>query len=196
MAQTPSQVAQGPMPAWPKDALRIAFGLIWAIDAALKWLPGFRAGYMSLLMAEAQGQPSWLRPWFDFWINLQHPRVDLFVYLSATIESLIAAALILGFARKLTYISATAFSLIIWSTAAGSGDRTRRVPRTSAPASSTRWCSWACWLYVHMPARRATASTTGWSSASHGGGGWPRCAGPARPCPRPRVMSPPSPRPV
>lgn len=117
MAQTPSQMAERPMPAWPKDALRIAFGLIWAIDAALKWLPGFRSGYMSLLMSEAQGQPSWLRPWFEFWINLQHPRADFFIYLSATIETLIAAALLLGFARKLTYISAAAFSVVVWATA-------------------------------------------------------------------------------
>jgi hypothetical protein len=28
------------IPLWPKDALRIAFGIIWPIDAALKWLPG------------------------------------------------------------------------------------------------------------------------------------------------------------
>ncbi len=117
MAQTPSQVAPGPMPAWPKDALRIAFGLIWAIDAAFKWMPGFQSGYMSMLMSEAQGQPSWLRPWFDFWINLQHPRADLFIYLSATIETLIAAALLLGFARKLTYIFSAAFSVMIWATA-------------------------------------------------------------------------------
>jgi hypothetical protein len=26
-------------PAWPKDALRISFGIIWLIDAVLKW-PG------------------------------------------------------------------------------------------------------------------------------------------------------------
>ena len=117
MAPTPSQMPARPLPAWPKDALRIAFGLIWAIDAALKWLPGFRSGYMSLLMSEAQGQPSWLRPWFNFWITLQHPRDDLFIYLSATIETLIAAALLLGFARKLTYISAAVFSVIVWATA-------------------------------------------------------------------------------
>ena len=29
-------------PARPKDALRITFGVIWLIDATLKWLPGFR----------------------------------------------------------------------------------------------------------------------------------------------------------
>jgi hypothetical protein len=34
---------QGP-PTWPKDALRVSFGVIWLVDAVLKWLPGFRAG--------------------------------------------------------------------------------------------------------------------------------------------------------
>jgi hypothetical protein len=32
---------------WPKDALRIGFGIIWLIDAVLKWLPGFRGGWNS-----------------------------------------------------------------------------------------------------------------------------------------------------
>jgi len=30
----------------PKDALRIGFGVIWLIDAILKWLPGLKDGYM------------------------------------------------------------------------------------------------------------------------------------------------------
>lgn len=30
-------------PAWPKDALRVTFGVIWLVDAILKWLPGFVA---------------------------------------------------------------------------------------------------------------------------------------------------------
>ena len=108
-------------PAWPKDALRITFGVIWGIDAALKWLPGFRSGYMDTIMGQAKGQPGWLHPWFSFWINLQHPRVNLFVDLVATVETLIALALIVGFARKLTYISAAGFSLLIWATAEGFG---------------------------------------------------------------------------
>lgn len=106
---------------WPKDALRISFGLIWLIDAILKWLPGFRSDYMSTIMGTAQGQPGWLRPWFDFWINLQHPRTNLFVDLVATAETLIALALIFGFARKLTYIAAAIFSVLIWATAEGFG---------------------------------------------------------------------------
>src|SRR5262245_29199750 len=106
---------------WPKDALRIGFGVIWLIDAVLKWLPGFKDGYMDTIMGTRDGQPFWLRWWFDFWINLQHPAVTFFWVLVAAAETLIALALITGFARKVTYIAAIAFSLLIWSTAEGFG---------------------------------------------------------------------------
>src|SRR5215470_2159258 len=109
-----NQEASRIRPAWPKDVLRIGFGIIWLIDAVLKWLPGFRAGYMGAIMGQAQGQPGWLKPWFDFWINLQHPRVTFFAYL-------VAAAVIAGFARKLSYLAAIVFSLLIWGTAEGFG---------------------------------------------------------------------------
>jgi nitrite reductase (NO-forming) len=106
---------------WPKDALRIGFGVIWLIDAVLKWLPGFKDGYMDTIMGIRDGQPSWLRWWFDFWINLQHPAITFFWALVATCETLIALALISGFARKVTYLAAIVFSLLIWSTAEGFG---------------------------------------------------------------------------
>jgi len=120
MARTPA-VAGRCIPAWPKDAVRISFGIIWLIDATLKWLPGFRSGYMSTIMGQADGQPGWLKGWFDFWIRLQHPQATFFAYLVAVAETLIAVALIAGFARKLTYISAAAFSVLIWATAEGFG---------------------------------------------------------------------------
>jgi nitrite reductase (NO-forming) len=72
-------------------------------------------------MGEAQGQPGWLKLWFDFWINFQHPRVTFFAYLVAIAETLIALALIAGFARKITYSAAIMFSLLIWATAEGFG---------------------------------------------------------------------------
>lgn len=121
MAEHHLAKGQGSLPSWPKDALRISFGVIWLIDAAMKWLPGFRSGYMDMLMGQSQDQPGWLRPWFNFWINLQHPRVSFFASLVAVIETLIALALTFGFARKTTYISAIAFSLLIWATAEGFG---------------------------------------------------------------------------
>jgi len=111
----------GRLPAWPKDALRISFGIIWLIDAVLKWLPGFRSGYMDTIMGQAQGQPGWLKGWFTFWINLQHPRAIFFAYLVAVVETLIAVAVIAGFARKLTYSAAIVFSVLIWATAEGFG---------------------------------------------------------------------------
>src|SRR5713101_2663888 len=119
MAGTLTTTARAPN--WPKDALRISFGIIWLIDAVLKWLPGFRSGYMGMIMGQAQDQPGWLKGWFDFWINLQHPRAVFFAYLVAVTETLIAIAVIAGFARKITYISAAAFSVLIWATAEGFG---------------------------------------------------------------------------
>jgi nitrite reductase (NO-forming) len=122
MAGTQTQSsAAGHYYLWPKTALRVGFGTIWLIDAVLKWLPGFRADYMSTIMGEADGQPGWTRPWFDFWINLQHPDAVFFAYLVAVVETLIAAALIVGFARKVTYTAAIAFSVLIWGTAEGFG---------------------------------------------------------------------------
>lgn len=107
--------------AWLSSAVRIAFGMVWLTDAALKWLPGFRATYMDTIMEQAQGQPPWLQPWFDFWIRFQHPAPGFFAYLVATVETLLALALIFGFARKLTYIAGAAFSLLIWTTVEGFG---------------------------------------------------------------------------
>lgn len=108
-------------PAWPKDALRVTFGVIWGIDAVLKWLPGFRAGYADAIKSAADGQPGWLRPWFRFWAELQTPHPYLWAYVVAVIETIIAIALLVGFARKLTYISAGLFSLLIWGVAEGFG---------------------------------------------------------------------------
>lgn len=104
-----------------KDLLRIVFGVIWLVDAVLKWQPGFHRGYMDQLMGQAQGQPGWLHGWFQFWINLQHPHPYVWAYLVAALETLIALALIFGFARKLTYVGAIVLSLLIWATAEGFG---------------------------------------------------------------------------
>src|SRR5207247_6948112 len=106
---------------WPKTALRVGFGVVWLVDAILKWLPGFRSEYLDALKEGSQGQSRWLNGWFDFWINLQQSNTTFFAYLVAVIETLIAVALILGFARKVTYLAAIVFSLLMWSTAEGFG---------------------------------------------------------------------------
>ena len=119
--QSATTSATQPINHWPKTALRVTFGVVWLIDAILKWLPGFRTSYMDTIMGEADGQPGWLKPWFRFWIDWQHPHPYVFAYLVAAAETLIAVAIIVGFARKLTYAAAIVFSLLIWATAEGFG---------------------------------------------------------------------------
>jgi uncharacterized membrane protein YphA (DoxX/SURF4 family) len=104
-----------------KDAFRIAFGLIWLVDAGLKWEPAFRSGFTAMLREAAQGQPGWLHGWFHLWINLVAPNAGFFAYSTAVIETLVAVAVIVGFARKFTYIGAALFSVLIWATAEGFG---------------------------------------------------------------------------
>ena len=62
--------------------VRLLFGVAWAIDATLKWLPGYRHTYLAQLQATAQGQPSWLHWWVHFWITLQSHAPSLFATLT------------------------------------------------------------------------------------------------------------------
>jgi nitrite reductase (NO-forming) len=101
--------------------LRIIFGVIWAIDAAFKWQPAFRSGFLDQIKSAADGQPDWLHGWFNFWIHLLSHNPHLFAIMVTIIETLIALALILGIARRTTYLAAAVFSLLIWSVAEGFG---------------------------------------------------------------------------
>ncbi|HEX5314026.1 MAG TPA: nitrite reductase, partial [Gammaproteobacteria bacterium] len=108
-------------PAAATGALRVAFGVIWAVGAALTWSPEFAAHYVGYLHNAAQGQPEWLAGWFAMWIGLVTPNAALFVWLTRIIESAIAFALLAGFARKTFYLAGALFSLLVWSTAEGFG---------------------------------------------------------------------------
>jgi nitrite reductase (NO-forming) len=109
------------IPAWPKYALRITFGVIWLIDAVLKWLPGFRSSYMSSISGAGMGQPGWLQWWFHLWTNMQHPAPTFWAVIVAILETLVALAVILGFARKASYIASAVFCVVIWGVAEGFG---------------------------------------------------------------------------
>lgn len=118
---SPTAIAVDRSEGWGKDALRIGFGLIWGIDAGLKWLPGFRNSFVDMLNGLAAGQPGWLKPWFELWSGLPHPEAMALAYSVAVVETLIALAVIVGFARKVTYLTGAAYSLMIWATAEGFG---------------------------------------------------------------------------
>jgi nitrite reductase (NO-forming) len=101
--------------------VRIAFGVVWAIDAMFKYRPGFHKEFLAMVDGAGQGQPGWLHWWFRFWSNTVTPHPHIWAYSIAGIETLIAVALILGFARKITYIVAMFTGLGIWAVAEGFG---------------------------------------------------------------------------
>ena len=113
--------AAQPWPAVATSGLRVAFGVIWAVGAALTWSPNFPVHYVGYLHNAAQGQPAWLAGWFAMWIAIITPHTLFFAWLTRIIETLIALALLTGFARKTTYVVGALFSLLVWSTAEGFG---------------------------------------------------------------------------
>jgi nitrite reductase (NO-forming) len=74
-----------------------------------------------MLDQAAQGQPGWLRPWFDMWTGLPHGMTTAMAYGTALAETGIALALLVGFARKSLYLFGAVYSLLIWATAEGFG---------------------------------------------------------------------------
>jgi thiosulfate dehydrogenase (quinone) large subunit len=101
--------------------IRVTFGLIWGIDATLKWLPGFRDSYLSMIQASGQGQPSWLAPFFHFFVSAVRPAPGLFAVLTALAETAICLSLLLGIAQRAGFIFGTAFGLVIWGAGEGFG---------------------------------------------------------------------------
>jgi uncharacterized membrane protein YphA (DoxX/SURF4 family) len=103
----------------------IFFGLIWAIDAYFKWLPDFQHNFMKIVQGGAASQPGWLGPWYQFWQTALQPYAHTLALLSAIIESVIAVALIVGFARKPLYILGALWSFGIWAIPEGFGNVSR-----------------------------------------------------------------------
>jgi uncharacterized membrane protein YphA (DoxX/SURF4 family) len=101
--------------------VRLLFGLIWGIDATLKWLPGFRDQYLSMVQSAGQGQPSWLAPFFHFMISAVRPAPGLFAILTALAETAICLSLLLGVAQRAGFIFGGAFAVLIWGAGEGFG---------------------------------------------------------------------------
>jgi nitrite reductase (NO-forming) len=110
-----------PAPVWPKTAVRIALGVMLAIDAFFKWRIGFHKEFLTIVKEAGEGQPSWLHWWFKFWYDTVQPHHHVWAYSIAVIETLLAFALILGFARKVTYILTAITTFGIWAVAEGFG---------------------------------------------------------------------------
>jgi uncharacterized membrane protein YphA (DoxX/SURF4 family) len=132
--------------------LRIAFGVIWAVDAALKWQPAFQANFSQIVASVAQGQPGFLNWWFSIWQVIVTGRAPIFAVLTAATETYLAFALIAGFARKFTYAIGIAYSLFVWSVAEGFGGP--YVPGTSTDVGAAIIYSLVFWALFLVDAGR------------------------------------------
>lgn len=102
-------------------AVRLGFGAIWAIDATLKWLPGFRDQYLDMIKAAGRGQPSWLMPWFHFWAHLIGTTPGLFAVLTAIGETAICLSLLFGVLQRVGFGLGCGLGLLIWTIGEGFG---------------------------------------------------------------------------
>jgi thiosulfate dehydrogenase (quinone) large subunit len=110
-----------PLSGWGPTILRLAFGVVWGINAALKWMPGYRSSYLSQLKAVAQGQPSFLHGWFHFWITLQSGTPSVWADLTGVTETALALVLLLGVARRPGYLVGAGYMLLVWAVGQGFG---------------------------------------------------------------------------
>jgi uncharacterized membrane protein YphA (DoxX/SURF4 family) len=104
-----------------KTAMRVVFGIIWAIDGALKFQPGLVSAFPSIMESVASGQPSFLKGWFSFWSSITLSNPGMFITAQGIMELSIAFALIFGLLRKVAYVGGFLLSLLIWAVPEGFG---------------------------------------------------------------------------
>ena len=102
-------------------ALRIAFGLVWAIAAWLKWQPAFIDSFMDKVSGAKDGQAPAVQAWLSFWTNMFSMNPHFFACLEASMETAIAVLLIFGILTNLTCVVGILLSLGIWSVGEGFG---------------------------------------------------------------------------
>ncbi len=102
-----------------RDVFRVGFGIIWLLDGALKFAPGFVSSFAGSV--SGSGQPAWLGPWFAFWANQVNSDPAFWVYFTGSLELLLGLALVFGFVRKLAYTGGALLSFFIWAVPEGFG---------------------------------------------------------------------------
>lgn len=142
-------------------AVRIAFGVVWAIDAVFKWLPGFIHGQTlsDELGAASDVRTPVVHQWILLWhaIGTSHPQA--FAVSVAVVESLIAICLLLGAFSNAVFIGSALYSLGIWSAAEAFG-LPWNAPGITDLGPSVAYI--AASLVLFVAAAGATWSVDGW----------------------------------
>jgi hypothetical protein len=103
--------------------VRIAFGVIWTIDAVFKWLPGFIHGQTlgDELGGAADIHTPIVHQWIVLWHSVATSQPGAFAIVTAIVETLIALGMLFGVFSNLVFIGSAVWSLGIWSSAEGFG---------------------------------------------------------------------------
>jgi nitrite reductase (NO-forming) len=103
--------------------VRIGFGLVWAVDAAFKWLPGFIHGKTlddELGAAKTVRTPV-LHQWISLWHSVGTSHPGAFAVGTAVVETCIAAGMIFGVMSNLLFVGSAVYALGVWSAAEAFG---------------------------------------------------------------------------
>jgi thiosulfate dehydrogenase [quinone] large subunit len=100
---------------------RIAFGIVWLVDGAMKFLWLQSSDVITLVQKASQGQPAWLHPWYNFWTTSLTSTPTAFLHGIGSIELSLGLALVIGVLRKTVYVCGIILSLMIWSIVEGFG---------------------------------------------------------------------------
>ncbi|MCI4363080.1 MAG: DoxX family protein [Thermoplasmata archaeon] len=123
----PSTVGHGAENWWARNArslkslFRIAFGLVWLVDGALKFTSGFVNSFPAAVQTAAGNAPSWLSGWYSFWVTQANGNPSLIVYTVGILELALGIAVVAGLLRKVAYVAGVALSLLIWAVPEGFG---------------------------------------------------------------------------
>lgn len=103
--------------------LRIAFGVVWAIDAALKWRPDFLHGRVFAHQFGIHDQITTpvIRQWIDLWQYIAAVAPTGMGVGTAIVETLIAVSLLTGTLLNVVYVGSAVYSFGIWSAAEAFG---------------------------------------------------------------------------
>jgi thiosulfate dehydrogenase [quinone] large subunit len=101
--------------------VRIVLGVIWAINAWLKWQPDFIQNFTGYLSEAAQDQPQAVVSWINFWQGIVQANPTAFAVMIALLETALAISLIFGLFSNVGYIGGALLSLMIWTVAEGFG---------------------------------------------------------------------------
>jgi nitrite reductase (NO-forming) len=103
--------------------LRIAFGVVWAVDAALKWRPDYLNGgvFAHQFSIHHDVTTPVVRQWIDLWQHVTAAAPAGLGVTTAIVETLIALGLLTGTLSNVVYVGSALYSFGIWSAAEAFG---------------------------------------------------------------------------